>query len=92
MEGRKGWGERKKRRGGREEKMKMKMSTKGDLLVMQSAAVAIIKDKNNIKQLGLNFSIPVTERRQAGQNKTHCDAHRNVFTLFPKATSLLLSS
>lgn len=54
------------RRGKKEKKGKsksgkrMKMSTKGDL---QSAAVTIITGKNNIKQLGLNFSIPVTERR-----------------------------
>lgn len=30
---------------------------------MQSAAVTITKATNNIKRFGLNFSIPVTERR-----------------------------
>lgn len=53
---------------------------------MQSTAAAIIKDEQNIKQLGSNFSIPVTEWRQPEQNKTQCDARGNVFTLFPKAT------
>lgn len=46
---------------------------------MQSAAVAIITGKNNIKQLGLNFSIPVTERRQAGQKTKPTVTHTGMF-------------
>lgn len=51
---------KKEKKGKSKSGKRMKMSTKGDL---QSAAVTIITGKNNIKQLGLNFSIPVTERR-----------------------------
>lgn len=69
-------GEKKKEGGEKQKKKKgrVKIATKGDLQAMQSAAAAIITDEQNIKQLGLNFSIPVTEWRQAEQNKTQCDA------------------
>ena len=52
--------ERKKEKGKEGEKSGKRMSTKGDLSVMQIAAAAIITGKNSIKQLGLHFSIPVT--------------------------------
>lgn len=67
MEWRKGRREEKKMKKKEKSGERMKMSTDGDLPVLQSAAVAIITGENNIKQLGLNFSIPVTEWRQAGR-------------------------
>lgn len=55
------------------------MKTKGDLSAMQSEAVAINTGKNNIKQLGLKFSIPVTDRRQAGQKTKPIVTHTGMF-------------
>lgn len=60
------------------------MATKGDLQATQSAAVAINKDEKNIKQLGLNICIPVTEWRQAEQIKPSV-THTGMFLhCFPK--------